>query len=80
MTLPIIRVLVIDDSAFMRRALSRRIELDARFKVIDTAEDGQEGVAKAISLKPDVITLDVDMPVLNGIDALKSIVAKTQIP
>lgn len=80
MTLPIVRVLVIDDSAFMRRALVRRIELDARFKVIDTAEDGQEGVEKALKLKPDVITLDVDMPVLNGIDALKTIVAKTQIP
>lgn len=80
MTLPIIRVLVIDDSAFMRNALKRRIELDGRFKVIGTAEDGQEGVAKAVSLKPDVITLDVDMPVLNGIDALKAIVAKTQIP
>lgn len=80
MSLPIIRVLVIDDSAFMRRALSRRIELDARFKVIDTAEDGQQGVAKALSLMPDVITLDVDMPVLNGLDALKAIVAKTSIP
>lgn len=80
MTLPIARVLVIDDSAFMRRALSRRIELDARFKVIDTASDGQEGVDKALALKPDVITLDVDMPVLNGIDALKAIVAKTKIP
>lgn len=80
MTLPIARVLVIDDSAFMRRALSRRIELDARFKVVDTASDGQEGVEKAIALKPDVITLDVDMPVLNGIDALKAIVSKTKIP
>lgn len=80
MTLPIIRVLIIDDSAFMRRALTRRIELDARFKVIDTAEDGQDGVNKALSLRPDVITLDVDMPVLNGIDALKAIVAKSSIP
>lgn len=80
MTLPIKRVLVIDDSAFMRRALSRRIELDARFKVIDMAEDGQEGVEKALRLKPDVITLDVDMPVMNGLDALKAIVAKTDIP
>lgn len=80
MTLPIIRVLVVDDSAFMRNALARRIELDARFKVIDTAADGQEGVAKALSLKPDVITLDIDMPVLNGIEALRSIVAKSQIP
>lgn len=80
MTLPITRVLVVDDSAFMRRALVRRIELDARFKVVDTAGDGQEGLAKALSLKPDVITLDIDMPVMNGLDALKSIVAKTEIP
>lgn len=80
MTLPIIRVLVVDDSAFMRRALSRRIELDARFKVIDTAEDGQMAIQKALTLKPDVITLDVDMPVMNGIEALKAIVAKSSIP
>jgi len=80
MTLPIIRVLVVDDSAFMRRALARRIELDARFKVIDTAEDGQVAIQKALTLKPDVITLDVDMPVMNGIDALKAIVAKSSIP
>jgi two-component system chemotaxis response regulator CheB len=80
MTLPITRVLVVDDSLFMRRALTRRIELDARFKVVDTAEDGQMAIQKALSLKPDVITLDVDMPVLDGIQALKAIVAKTSIP
>lgn len=80
MTLPITRVLIIDDSAFMRRALARRIELDPRFKVIDVAEDGREGIDKALRLKPDVITLDVDMPVLNGLEALKTIVAKTDIP
>lgn len=79
MTLPI-RVLVVDDSAFMRKALVRRIELDNRYKVIGTAEDGQDGIQKALSLKPDIITLDVDMPVLNGLDALKAIVAKTTIP
>lgn len=80
MTLPITRVLVVDDSAFMRRALVRRIELDPRFKVVDTAEDGQVAIQKALTLKPDVITLDIDMPVLNGIEALKTIVAKTSIP
>lgn len=79
MTLPI-RVLVVDDSAFMRRALSQRIELDPRFKVIGTAEDGQEGVDKALSLRPDVITLDINMPVLNGLEALRAIVAKSTIP
>lgn len=79
MSLPI-RVLVVEDSSFLRRALSRRIELDPRFCVIDTAEDGQQGVEKAIRLKPDIITLDVEMPVLNGLDALKIIVERTSIP
>lgn len=74
------RVLVVDDSAFMRKALARRIETDPRFKVIDTASDGKEGVEKALRLKPDVVTLDVEMPVMNGIEALKAIHAKSQIP
>jgi two-component system chemotaxis response regulator CheB len=75
-----IRVLVVDDSSFMRNALKRSIEQDARFKVIDTATNGREGVDKAIALKPDVVTLDVEMPVMNGLEALKEIVAKTNIP
>jgi two-component system, chemotaxis family, protein-glutamate methylesterase/glutaminase len=75
-----IRVMVVDDSSFMRSALKRRIEQDARFKVIDTAENGREGVDKALALKPDVVTLDVEMPVMNGLEALKEIVAKSTIP
>lgn len=75
-----IRVLVVEDSAFMRRALARRIELDSRFCVIDTAQDGREGVEKALRLQPDVVTLDVEMPVLNGLDALRAIVARSTIP
>jgi two-component system, chemotaxis family, protein-glutamate methylesterase/glutaminase len=75
-----IRVLVVDDSAFMRHALTRNIELDSRFKVIDTAVDGREGVEKALRLKPDVMTLDVEMPVMNGLEALKEIVARSSIP
>jgi two-component system chemotaxis response regulator CheB len=74
------RVLVVDDSAFMRSALTRNIETDKRFKVIGTASDGRDGVQKALQLKPDVITLDVEMPIMNGIQALKEIVAKTSIP
>jgi two-component system chemotaxis response regulator CheB len=74
------RVLVVDDSQFIRRALVRRIEKDPRFKVIDTAQDGREAVEKALQLKPDAITLDVEMPIMNGIEALKAIVAKTSIP
>ena len=75
-----IRVLVVDDSSFMRNALKRSIERDVRFKVIDTATNGQEGVSKALALKPDVVTLDVEMPIMNGLEALKAIVAKTTIP
>jgi len=75
-----IRVLVVDDSPFMRSALTRNIELDKRFKVIGTAADGREGVEKALRLKPDVVTLDVEMPVMNGIEALREIVARSSIP
>ncbi len=75
-----IRVLVVDDSSFMRSAIKRRIESDSRFQVIDTAQNGQEGVDKALRLKPDVVTLDVEMPVKNGLEALKEIVAKSTIP
>jgi two-component system, chemotaxis family, protein-glutamate methylesterase/glutaminase len=75
-----IRVLVVDDSSFMRNALKRNIEMDPRFKVIDTASNGQEGVEKTLKLMPDVVTLDVEMPVMNGLEALKAIVAKSAIP
>jgi two-component system chemotaxis response regulator CheB len=74
------RVLVVDDSPFIRRALVRRIETDVRFQVVDTAEDGREGVEKTIALRPDAVTLDVEMPIMNGIEALKLIVAKTSVP
>lgn len=73
-------VLVVDDSVFMRQALSRRIEEDPRFKVIDTAVDGRSGVDKALRLRPDVITMDVEMPDMNGLEALRHIVAHTNIP
>ena len=75
-----IRVLVVEDSVFMRRALARRIEEDKRFKVIDTAHDGRSGVDKAMRLRPDVVTMDVEMPGMNGIEALKQIVSRSKIP
>ncbi|MEJ2125294.1 MAG: chemotaxis response regulator protein-glutamate methylesterase [Alphaproteobacteria bacterium] len=75
-----IRVLVVDDSAFMRGALTRSIEADPRFKVIDTAADGKQAIEKAMRLKPDVVTLDVEMPIMNGIEALKTIVSRSTIP
>lgn len=72
-----IRVLVVDDSAFMRNALSREICSDPRFVVVGTACDGREGVEKALDLQPDVITLDVVMPVQGGLDALQQLTERS---
>lgn len=77
MSQPLIRVLVVDDSPFMRGVLPPKIEGDPRFKVIGTAVDGLDAVEKAVQLAPDVITLDIDMPQMNGIDALKEIIRRT---
>jgi two-component system, chemotaxis family, protein-glutamate methylesterase/glutaminase len=75
-----IRVLVVDDSSFMRNAITRHIQRDPRFLVIDTAANGREAVAKAADLRPDVITMDVEMPEMNGIEALRQIHAASAIP
>ena len=70
------KVLVVDDSSFFRRRLSDILSKEADINVIDVAVDGKDAVAKAIALKPDVITMDIEMPLLNGIEAVKQIMAK----
>lgn len=75
-----VRVLVVDDSTFMRGALVRMISKDPRFVVIDTATNGKEGVEKAQALRPDVITMDVEMPIMNGIEALTEIMKTVKSP
>lgn len=70
-------VLVVDDSSFFRRRVTDILNKDPKLNVIDVAVNGQEAVEKAISLKPDVITMDIEMPVLNGIDAVKQIMTKS---
>jgi two-component system, chemotaxis family, protein-glutamate methylesterase/glutaminase len=72
----LIRVLVVDDSAFMRKALSQEIASDPRFTVVGTAGDGKEGLCKAMELQPDVITLDVEMPVQDGLTTLRQLTPK----
>jgi len=67
------RVLVADDSAFMRTALTRMIESDPDLRVSGTAQTGTEAIEKVNFLQPDVVTLDVEMPGMNGLDALKQI-------
>ncbi len=75
-----IRVLVVDDSAFFRRIISEIIDSDDRFEVVDTARNGQEAVEKAAQLQPDLITLDINMPVMDGLEALRAIMASQPTP
>ncbi|SHO55924.1 protein-glutamate methylesterase/protein-glutamine glutaminase [Vibrio quintilis] len=75
-----IKVLVVDDSSFFRRRVSEIINSESRLEVIDVAVNGREAVDKARTLKPDVITMDVEMPVLDGISAVKEIMAENPIP
>jgi two-component system, chemotaxis family, protein-glutamate methylesterase/glutaminase len=75
-----IKVLVVDDSAFMRRALSAMLEADADISVIATARNGEEAVAKTLSLHPDVVTMDVAMPEVDGLEAVRRIAAQAHVP
>lgn len=75
-----IRVLIVDDSSFMRSILKRMIEKDERFEVVASAKDGAEGVRLAKELKPNVITMDIEMPEMNGLDALEHIMAEDPRP
>lgn len=67
------RVLVADDSAFMRQAISQMLKSDPEIEVVGTARDGVEAVDLAGKLKPDVITLDIEMPEMDGLTALRLI-------
>ena len=69
------KVLVVDDSSFFRRRVTDILNEDPQLSVIDVAINGQEAVDKALLLKPDVITMDIEMPVLNGIAAVQKIMA-----
>jgi two-component system, chemotaxis family, protein-glutamate methylesterase/glutaminase len=73
-------VLVVDDSAFMRKIVSDMISEDPSFEVIDTAKNGKEAVQKTIDLKPDAITLDIEMPLMNGLEALQAIMQQRPTP
>ncbi|QMV15048.1 protein-glutamate methylesterase/protein-glutamine glutaminase [Vibrio spartinae] len=75
-----IRVLVVDDSSFFRRRVSEIINSESRLEVIDVAINGREAVEKAKRLNPDVITMDVEMPVLDGISAVREIMADNPTP
>lgn len=75
-----ISVVVIDDSAFMRKALTTMLESDPSIRVVGVARDGAEGIEKIVRLTPDVVTLDVEMPQMDGLEALKVIMRDHPVP
>ena len=75
-----IRLLIVDDSIFFRKALSDALTNDQRLEVIGTAADAMDAMDKIQTLKPDVVTLDVEMPKLNGIDFLKKLMPTHPVP
>lgn len=75
-----VRVLVADDSAFMRTALTRMIESDEELQVVGQAQDGAQALEMAASLNPDVITLDIEMPKVDGIGVLRRLMDENPKP
>ena len=75
-----IKVLIVDDSAFMRSALTRMLEEDPEIKVIGQAGDGEEGLRKVEELNPDLVTLDLEMPRLDGIGMLERLMKTNPKP
>lgn len=68
-----IKVLIVDDSALMRRALKQIVMTDSSLEVVGTARDGQDAIEKVNELKPDVVTMDINMPVMDGLTSMQYI-------
>lgn len=75
-----IKVLVVDDSRVMTKIISRILEKDPLIEVVGTAGSGSEAIEKIEKLKPEVVTLDVEMPGMNGIEALRHIMSTNPLP
>jgi two-component system chemotaxis response regulator CheB len=79
-SIPRLRVLIVDDSPFMRRVIRLLLEDSGRFEVVGEAADGWEGLHWTRILKPDVITLDWHMPLLDGREMLKRLRRESEVP
>lgn len=75
-----IRVLVVDDSTFMRKSLTTMLEADRGIEVVGAARNGEEALAQVKSLHPDVVTMDVEMPGMSGLQALERIMQECPTP
>ena len=75
-----IRVLIVDDALFMRKAITEILQGDPVLKVVGTARDGLEGLEKIKELRPDVITLDIDMPRMDGLATIRHIMVESPVP
>ncbi|MBS8242154.1 response regulator, partial [Marinobacter lipolyticus] len=75
-----VSVLVVDDSGFFRKRLMEILTASGQIKVVGVATNGREGVELAEKLRPDVITMDYEMPILDGISAVREIMKRHPVP
>ncbi len=75
-----VRVLIVDDSGFFRRRIAEILEADPLIEVVGFAVNGMDAIEKTVQLRPDVITMDIEMPVLDGINAVRRIMASWPTP
>ena len=66
-------ILIADDNAYVRQALCQVFKREADFEICGEAENGKEAIAKALELHPDLIVLDLSMPIMNGLDAAREL-------
>ncbi|MCW1243963.1 chemotaxis response regulator protein-glutamate methylesterase [Pseudomonas sp. SAICEU22] len=76
----VVKVLVVDDSGFFRRRVSEILSADTSIQVVGTATNGKEAIDQALALKPDVITMDYEMPMMDGITAVRHIMQRCPTP
>ena len=75
-----IRVLIVDDSLFFRTSLERMLKKDPSIEIIGMAYDANDAMTKIQKLRPDVVTLDVEMPKMNGIEFLRKLLPVYRVP